>query len=62
MAKWKKSEGRHSIISERECWQMHSEVSGGPGMQSCLSHYLQNIHLDGSPAISFAFSFSSQCI
>ena len=35
---------------------MRSEVSGGPGMQSCMSRSLPNIRLDGSPAVSLFFS------
>ncbi len=42
------------------CWRMRSEVSGGPGMQSWMSRFLPNIHLDGSPAVSFVFSLLSQ--
>ena len=45
------------------CWCMRSEVSGGPGIQSgiqsCMSRSLPNIHLDGPPAVSFAFSLLS---
>ena len=62
MAERKRSEGRLSTVPEGECGRIRSEVSGGPGMQSCMSRSLPNIHLDGSPAVSFAFSLSYLCM
>ena len=48
------------------CWRMRSEISGGLQVcraaslhESCMSRSLPNIHLDGSPAVSFAFFFLS---
>ena len=60
MAEWKKSDGRLLTVPEGECWQMRSEVSATSRYtelnEGCISRSLPNTHLDGSPAVSFAFS------
>ena len=66
MAERKRSEGRLSTVPEGECWRMSGEVSAASRYaelhESCMSRSLPNIHLDGSPAVSFAFSLLSRCM